>query len=970
MGRTALLAFAGLLLYQAAAAQALSLRNISVEAGLSSRETYKIIQDHNGYIWISTDAGLCRYNGRSFRVFTTSDGLPSNTMFDIMEDRYGRIWGGCFFGGVFYIAGDSVFVPPANAELSRYIEQERSIIRKLVLDEYDTLHIGTSLSYYRIYMGAGGGSDNVYRWPLSDANYTYCRRIGDDVFFSRVSVYPRLTGYMKYYLDDANGFHLAFSHSPYMSNNAPYFLVTPNGSKDLLFSENQYLMRWSASGVDTTFFPTSVIAAHADHRQNIWIGLWRGGFRMYRQGNFQAAEIQGLSGITVASFFEDREGGMWLTTNQAGVYYCPAPNLRLDTNFTGKNIVGLRCLDDRLFISTADNRWMERTGGKERLIGLDKTYVELDYSDLIIHRGQYYTTGSLLLRMISPAGTKPGRMEVLLRDFEVRQLAASGDSLWAINSRYLFLLNDNWSITEQYPLPSRGFCLDISAVDGILVGCTDGLYRFSDGRFQKMSLLPGNPNIRITCIARDREGRLALATRGHGVFLRVGKRWFNLNMADGLASDHCNHIYCSSSGRYYVSTNRGMSIVFPGLPLHVETISGSDGLPTQEVNRVDEYKDTVYIATERGLCYFPSSADLFNREKPRLVLTGLHLSGRELNSGGTYAYHQNDLSIHADMLAYRDAPRNGLVYRLYPVDAMERFIPTGEVNRDNLPPGVYTLELAAVNKAGQRSDTIRYTFTICKPYWNTYAFIILAALSFFSGSYLLMRWRVNRVRRRERERMEIQSRMIEYRQQALQAQMNPHFVFNVLNSIQLYVLKNKPRETYNYLAKFSKLIRRVLQNSGLRMVSLESELELLRWYVDLENIRMDGNIIFDIHVGEGISGKRSMVPTMLLQPILENAIWHGLVPLEGSRVGRINLFVVRDNGLIKFIVSDNGVGLKPASSERTSEKQSVGLKLIEERLKLFSNEAGIKVGNWLDNEGRIGGVEVMIWIPVNSLEEL
>ena len=192
----------------------------------------------------------------------------------------------------------------------------------------------------------------------------------------------------------------------------------------------------------------------------------------------------------------------------------------------------------------------------------------------------------------------------------------------------------------------------------------------------------------------------------------------------------------------------------------------------------------------------------------------------------------------------------------------------------------------------------------------------------------------------EKKQVELQQRATELEMQALRAQMNPHFIFNCLSSINKFILKNDTDAASDYLTRFSRLIRQVLTNSQLSLVPLGDEIEMLRLYLDMERLRFSDSFDYNISYENTIEPEMIYIPPMLLQPFCENAIWHGLMHLPATRQGRLEVQMGVHDGQLQCEITDNGVGRKRAAelqSKSGARQKSFGLKITTERLALFNN---------------------------------
>jgi sensor histidine kinase YesM len=203
----------------------------------------------------------------------------------------------------------------------------------------------------------------------------------------------------------------------------------------------------------------------------------------------------------------------------------------------------------------------------------------------------------------------------------------------------------------------------------------------------------------------------------------------------------------------------------------------------------------------------------------------------------------------------------------------------------------------------------------------------------------------------------------------LRSQMNPHFLFNSLNSIKLYIINNEKKNAVHYLNKFSKLVRKILEASSVREIALAEELETVELYMNIENIRFNDEIQFEISVDEGIDTHLVKIPSLILQPFLENALWHGLSSKEGEK--RIHLHVSRErSSYINITITDNGVGREESEKmkeRRVLKRKSVGIDITRERLanfsKDFQNSFQVDIVDLYDENNKPSGTQIVLHIP-------
>ena len=220
----------------------------------------------------------------------------------------------------------------------------------------------------------------------------------------------------------------------------------------------------------------------------------------------------------------------------------------------------------------------------------------------------------------------------------------------------------------------------------------------------------------------------------------------------------------------------------------------------------------------------------------------------------------------------------------------------------------------------------------------------------------------------EGTKAELQQQATELEMQALRAQMNPHFIFNSLNSINRFILQNNRAQASEYLTKFSRLVRMILQNSQAPLISLESELESLGLYLEMEALRFNYHFDYKISIPKGLDVDMLKVPPLIIQPYVENAIWHGLMQKEEK--GQLDIEISQEDGFLYFKITDNGIGRKQAAalaSKSVTKHRSMGLRITADRIAMMQssngNESPVTINDLVNADGTAAGTEVIIKIP-------
>ena len=287
----------------------------------------------------------------------------------------------------------------------------------------------------------------------------------------------------------------------------------------------------------------------------------------------------------------------------------------------------------------------------------------------------------------------------------------------------------------------------------------------------------------------------------------------------------------------------------------------------------------------------------------------------------------------------------------------------------SLDPGDYRVQVRSV-RGGRPLENARIIgFTITPPWYKTILARVIGLLVLAAFVLLLFRNRLRTVRREEQRKAAFQKQLAEVEMHALRAQMNPHFLFNSLNSIKYYAMTRTPRETADYLGTFAMLIRRILQNSREDLVPLKDELEALRLYIEIESLRLEHKFDHRIHVAEDIDPEQLRLPPMLVQPYVENAIWHGLMNKEER--GTLTVDISTDKEGLRIVIEDDGVGRAKAEEIKNMtahRERSFGMRITAERMELAAQTLGLglrsTVEDLIDSSGAASGTRVVLYIPL------
>ncbi|MEO8066346.1 MAG: histidine kinase [Flavobacteriales bacterium] len=479
----------------------------------------------------------------------------------------------------------------------------------------------------------------------------------------------------------------------------------------------------------------------------------------------------------------------------------------------------------------------------------------------------------------------------------------------------------------------------------------------------------------ILTMKEDATGRLWLGVKNVGLvrFDPATRKYKVFGREQGLRIPSVGTILIDKLGRPWVGTNNELACFDPVRERFVV-------MPVEHGADYDDF-NTSCTVLPNGEWLFANTNTLIRFDPLRFAIPAMPrtpalrevgLYGKRLPwlPGDTLLFdHQQD---QLDLRFGTPAPPGSIAAYSYKLDGASREWTTGRssvASFNNLLPGTYTLRMKVMDRWGTWSAEGSTVLTITPPWWRQLWFRALVALLIAAVVVLVFRLRLNRVRAMEERKSANERAMNELKLRALRAQMDPHFVFNCLNSIDSYILSNDPAKASHYLGRFAKLIRLILQHSDTVTVPLEREVEMLRYYLELEALRFHTPFTFVLKVDPLLNGEGVQLPTMLVQPYVENAIWHGLQHKEAP--GRVEVVFRLSGDHLECTVEDDGIGREASraiNAGRIGVHRSMGMRVSADRLRLLHAQkqrtAEVTVHDLHDRTGAPLGTRVVITFPL------
>ena len=947
--------------------QEYSYTQYDVSDGLAGSTVYCITQDKDGFIWVGTETGVSRFDGTNFHNFTTSDGLPDVEVLEMFGDSRGRVWMAPFSKSICYYFKGKIY-NQTNDPLLRQMRFRSNIEHfaedkdgNILIQEPTALHLlGTNGSVSeldsiegrpirrcaaisRSHSGHFLVQDDRQVFDLSGAAFTLKETFP---FYQLLRMGPTFIalnqGGMMWWADEKHAAIRSFTtgkelYVPY--NDSGYQHITYSVLDDSLFFFNssygaiEYNLH---SGKKRRFLPGKQVSrTYRDTMGNVWFTtLGRGLFRL-NSDEFKTIRLQ-APGIELASAFSiakvDRQ--LLIGSDQNSVFFFSLPDMSLNgignREFPGKiRVLGLGPMPNGNFYGATDGSFWE-FGHKMK--GIRK--IEMATKSVFAESNEQVLTCGYF-----------GVFRIDLGTFRVT------DTLWRERATAVCRIGDT-----------------------IYIGTLNGLYTLSPDRSahflgKRIPLLQK----RISAFARSDNGMLWVATYDAGVIgYKDGQIVTTLTRQQGLASDICRTLYAHAND-LWIGTDKGLNRVrMDQRGYSISRYTSKDGLGSDIVNTIFVDDSTVYVGTPAGLSYFNESRVDHSEGCPLYWLSVIN-SGKERiddTSSLVLPYSDKHLRLEFAGISYRSVGGISYQYRLLGLDTTWRTTKESFLDFLSLPSGTYTLQLQATNKFGRKSNLLALPFEVATPWWQTVWFNILVAVSLLLLTWFVVSLRVRHFRKRQKEKEQLTQRMMELEHMALQAQMNPHFIFNCLNSIQQFVFDQDVLAANKYLTGFSKLIRATLHNSSKAFIPLSEEVSYLSGYLSLERLRFEGKMEYLIDVDPLLQDDALLIPPMLIQPYVENSMRHGLRhKTEGN--GFIHLHFRKIGDRLSVIAEDNGIGRKAAAAFKTGEHieyQSKGMSLAADRVRMINarnaDPIRIEIVDLEDASGQPAGTRVVIEFPL------
>ncbi|MFT4600025.1 MAG: hypothetical protein ACI857_000193 [Arenicella sp.] len=908
---------------------------------LAGIDIYDLLQDKNEDYWLATDNGLFKYDGYKFVNIEFKNKL-SSSFFSLSEDHEGGIYCNNLSGQIFKVSNDvgSLYYQIPDSLMSSVIVTNVDNLNRLVVNSKRVFYLDEN-KIPVILRGISGKAQVGGLFALPDSSLLFLNEYGTDLYYlknNKVSVHSK--GWKnctpRFFIQEGN--LIAYD---YVTGNKVY----QNG--EILFQ---------APGEKN-----QTRRIYCDN-SNVWdASLMGGSFVFDKNGEELFNGNRVFNGSNVSAVYRDKEGNILIGTLGSGLIVIP--NIHTETyrmnRLNDKPTCLAKGVGGGIYLGSQMGKIYELSGSGE-ITEL------LDYGEKRVEKISFFEAKSAIVF----DGTNTHIFDPFKKNLTLLANGSLKDVAYGGNGKYFMATNVGINISalddglEVYPTLhsyyGRVYCVGIDSInDLIYAGKPKGL---KIGDLNSAEYFELNREPLLCTDINYYDGLMYACTYDEGILIfKDGKLQNQWNEDSGLPTNTVYQIRETYEG-FAISTNKGVYLLSINGEIS-KTIGKAEGLFSTIAVKIEVVGDILYVLDDDGLQRMDLSKISKNNFVPEVSLSRILVDDQLFNEKGALKlnYDQNKVLFELECRSLKYASEIEYTYQLIGVDEDKQRNDYYDnlIEYKSVPPGKYTFEYSAICR-GIQSETETFDFEIWNPFWKTTWFLILSAI-FIVGLTLLIVVSVNRTKKRKAKlKYELRSSQLA----TLKSQMNPHFIFNSLNSIQDLILQQSKESAYNYITKFAILVRKILNQSGADFIEISEEIEVLEVYLQLEKLRFKKDLTYEI-IAEKFEDIE--IPPMLVQPFVENALKHGLLHKKGDKKLRVEFKMTAEN--LVCVVSDNGIGRKRSAEIKFRQRKgnaSFSTEATNSRFELLQEVYGGELGLQIEdlNEDGETGTKVTIKIPI------
>ncbi len=954
---------------------------------LPDNEFYDILEAKDGSIWLAADKGLFKYNGKDFKNFSHPDkrGL---SVFGLCQDEKNRIWCNNISGQFFFIS---------NNKLELFIDLKDDLKGQLpeFLIHKNFLYVFFEKGVYQINIHTKRKillqdrfqDSFFYGFPVKQGETIYfgllnsIKKIEKDKIINEFTcgkqrVLPKNNTFLVY--NDCLFFSSLFEDQQH------FYIKTKNSAS---FKEIKVPSELLKKPIVRTLF--------IDNK--FWFCTSEGFYIASLNNNIFTIENHYLNDESCSKVIKDSNNNYWITTTNNGVFVMPNIAIqKLETEKSHGLVKNMKRVENYVFFSTIkgslgilntnDNSIQTfQLPLKEEVSALvyeptkkclfisqkNNSFVWnladatiQNCTSLTASKSMHYDSSGLLLN------ASFDRANTVFNPFSNYPISNT------INTRKPSFLSKPITYSTNNLRMKRAYtCFIEEKTKNKYVGFVDNLMCFDVNNKESIITFSGKPIFAID-IVQTQDQTIWVSTFENGIIgIKNNKAFINLNAKNGLLSNQTGKLK-SGGNELWISSDKGIQ-KYNISTKQFQNISIIDGFENYEITDLEKVGHSLYISSNKGIFIIDTEKCFKELKKPIIYFTDFTVQDKSFKLTSNYIldYDKNAIKISFNANGFKSSENINYIYRLKGFDEKWTTLESGIdfVRFSSLPPGSFIFEVKAKYLNGIITEPIQLNIIIEKPFWQKWWFYLVVSLTVLVLFWLYFKRRFIRLENEKTiqlEKAQVDKELIFYQLENLRSQMNPHFIFNALNSIQEYIVTNEKANASVYLVKFSKLIRLYLEHSRESEVPLEEEIKALQFYLELEKDRFEDTLNFAINKEESINLKTVKVPSLFIQPYIENAIKHGLLHKKENRNITISFSQNIEKNELICVIEDNGVGRQASeqiNKNRREHHKSFATSANQKRVELINKTRTKKISvcieDLYDANKNPNGTEVIINIP-------
>lgn len=938
--------------------------------GLPDIEFYDIVEDKKGFIWLAADKGLYRYDGKSFKNYSHSKkrGL---SVFGLKFDHKGRLWCNNISGQYFYVENDSLHLftdlkPYTRGQLGTFFFHNNDVIvtrnSKLLEINIDTKKVTDRLPDNAHSIAAFKNKDTLF-YILNDSLRYVTSKNQYEEFCSVLNLKPKELGVN-------NTFRLNNSFILQSVDNKTY-------QSDYYLSDQHQFKLLSANELNLNAI-TSKIYTEND---TVWF-CTKNGVIVYQYHNRKFKPITTyFKGIEITAMLKDKNQNYWFTSHKNGVYIIPNIHIKqYDIDKKSINISALEKLNDQHFISGS-------TSGELSIIDIDSGNIKKNL------KASHQKINKIAFNGVRDIYVSLDNKGIILDLFNCKMTPSK---FMLGNAKGLSIINNDTLVYGGFSAVSiinakensfsrighrRSYTTHYNTLNKkIYAGYIDGFEYYDQDYTPNAITFKDNPIFAID-IDNTSDGTVWVSTFKDGIIgIQNGKAVYNYTTENGLLSNQTGTIEADGND-LWIATNKGIQL-FDTQQKIFQNLTQKDGITSFNISDIAIFKHKVVFGSNKGLFQIDKEKAFKTVQLSDFYFTKVLVEDKEVQLKDHYelASDVNKIQFQFHTNGYLSEESSIYQYRL--LGASNEWSKLAEnvhqITFNSLSAGSYVFELKTVSKIDNQETPVKaIKIDIKKPFYQEWWFYSSGVLFFV---VLTIAYYKKKLKKKEQEQqkalkqIENEKELVFLKLENLRSQMNPHFIFNALNSIQDYILLNQKNLAGDYLGKFADLIRMYLNHSNKGYISLSEEITALEQYLELEKLRFEDSFSYAINIDKTISTEDIEIPTMLIQPYIENALKHGLLHKKDDKKLTISFSLKTSNQYLTCIITDNGIGRIKAAElqqKRSIHHTSFATKANQDRLQLLNygrtEKIGVEILDLYTKNSISEGTKVIIKIPYKQL---